>query len=126
MNALTRNLLLGLLLIALAGNTACTSLQTAYASEEAIAHHNIAEGDKVTLNFVNGTSERIEVLSIGEQAIEGRADDGRVIVADYEELIDIDYKKVEVAKSAGAVVGGAIIGAIYITAMAVGAMAGAQ
>lgn len=126
MKMVSRYGVLALVVIVLAGNTACTSMQTAYASEEAIAHHKIDEGDKVTLNFTNGSSERIRISSISENEIEGRADDGRMIAASYEELIDIDYKKTEVAKTAGAVVGGAVIGAIYITAVAVGAMAGAQ
>jgi hypothetical protein len=124
MNNLSKYTLLALVIVSMLGNTACTSMKTAYASQEAVLANKIGPGDKVKLRYPDGSTEAIRVSSIGEQQIEGMADDGRTVVANYEEILSVDYKKVEVAKTAGAVVGGAVVATLVLGAIAVGAAAG--
>jgi len=115
-----RQTLLTLLCMAMIGNTGCTSMQTIHASEQAVTASKIRAGDKVTLNYTDGSSEQIKVTDIGPEEISGTADDGRMIIADYDEVISLDRKEVEVIKTAGAVVGVAALGAILIAGAAAG------
>jgi len=115
-----RQTLLTLLCMAMIGNTGCTSMQTIHASEQAVTASKIRTGDKVTLNYTDGSSEQIKVTDIGPEEISGTADDGRMIIADYDEVISLDRKEVEVIKTAGAVVGVAALGAILIAGAAAG------
>ena len=115
-----RQTLLTLLCMAMIGNTGCTSMQTIHASEQAVTASKIRAGDKVTLNYADGSSEQIKVTDIGPEEISGTADDGRMIIADYDEVISLDRKEVEVIKTAGAVVGVAALGAILIAGAAAG------
>ena len=121
MTTLFRQSFFALLCIAMIGNTACTSMQTVHASEQAVTASKIHAGDKVTLNYTDGSSEQIKVTDIGPEEISGTADDGRLIVADYDDVISLDHKEVEVIKTAGAIVGVTVLGAILIAGAAAGA-----
>jgi hypothetical protein len=120
MTTLFRQTLFILLCIAMMGNTACTSMQTVHASEQAVTASKIRVGDKVTLNYTDGSSEQIKVTDIGVEEISGTADDGRLIVANYDEVISLDHKEIEVLKTAGAAVGVVALGAILVAGAAAG------
>ena len=125
MNTIMKQTLLLALCISALGNTACTSMQTAHGSSEAVLAHNIGRGDKVTIIYEDGRTEDIRVSAVDDQQITGMAEDGRQIVAPFDDVANVTYKKVEVAKTTGAVLGGAVVGAVLLGAAAVGVMAGA-
>ncbi len=123
MKTFSQQALIAILCMAIIGNTACTSTQTIHASQQAITASKIHAGDKVTLNYTDGSDERIKVVNIGAEDISGTADDGRMIIANYDDIVSMDHKEVEVIKSAGAAVGLVALGAILVGAAAVGAFA---
>ena len=121
MRKVFKQTLLITLYMAMIGNAGCTTIQSIHGSQDALAHQKIRTGDKVTLHYVDGTSEQIKLSKIGEKDVEGIADDGRTIVADYEQILSMDHKEVEVLKSAGAAVGVVALGAILVGGLAAGA-----
>ena len=123
MRKVFKQTLLITLYMAMIGNAGCTTMQSIHGSQDALAQQKIRTGDKVTLHYVDGTSEQIKLTNIGEKDVEGIADDGRTVVADYEQILSMDHKEVEVLKSAGAAVGVVALGAILVGGLAVGAVA---
>ena len=121
MKSLLRHALLIVMSVAMVGTTACTSMETIHASEDALTEMKIRPGDKLTLHYTNGAAERIKLTSFNEQEISGIADDGRSVAANYEQVISIDHKEVEALKTAGAAVGVVALGAIVIAGTALGA-----
>lgn len=123
MNNGLRNALLLVFCIAQLGNIGCTSLETVHGSPEALAQKNIRVGDRVTLQYVTGHSERVKLTEIGSEFLTGIADDGRTIEVAYADLLSLDHKKIEVLKSAGAAVGIVALGAVVVGAVAIGSAA---
>lgn len=123
MNARLKQMLLITLCLSMIGNAGCTSMQSVNASPEALATKRIDVGDKVTLQYVNGHSENVTLTEIGEESVSGETSDGRIVTVEYLYLLSMDYKKVEVAKTAGAAVGVLAMGVLMVGAVAVGTMA---
>ncbi|MDH4126730.1 MAG: hypothetical protein OEW64_14230 [Gammaproteobacteria bacterium] len=109
--------------LAMLANTACTSMQSIHASEEAITEMKIRPGDKVTLNYTNGNVEEVKLVSFDETGISGIAKDGRTVAVDYAHLVSMDHKEVEVLKTVGASLGGLVLGAAVVGGVAIGAAA---
>lgn len=118
-NGLKRALLL-VFCIAQLGSIGCTTMESVQGSPEALAQKNIRAGDRVTLQYVNGHSDRVKLTDIGSESLTGIADDGRTIEVAYADLLSLDHKKVEVLKSASAAVGMVVLGAAVIGAAAAG------
>lgn len=115
--------LLVMLGFSLLGNAGCTTIDTVHGSPEALAEKNIRPGDKVTLNYVSGHSEPAKLTAIGEESISATTKDGRRIEVDYDDLLSLDHKRVEVLKTAGATVGAVVLGAAVMAGAGIGAAA---
>ena len=109
----------------LLGSAGCTTMETVHGSPEALEEKRIRVGDKVTLHYTSGHSEPVKLTAIGPESISALADDGRRIEVNYEDLLSLDHKRVEVLKTAGATVGVIALGAVLVGAAAVGTMAAA-
>ena len=108
---------------AMLGTTGCTTMETVHGSAEALEEKKIRVGDKVTVNYVSGHSEPGKLTAIGEESIWVLTDDGRRVEVDYDDLLSLDHKKVEVLKTAGATVGLVALGAVIVVGAGVGAAA---
>ena len=115
--------LLVTLCFAMIGNTGCTTTQTINASPEALAEKKVVVGDKLTVHYTSGHSELVKLTEIGEESLSGIADDGRTVELDYDNLLTLEHKEVDVLKTAGATVGVVVLGAVLVGAVAVGTMA---
>jgi len=124
MNYILKTALFGILCLAMAGNTACTSMQTADASQDALAQKRIRVGDKVTLQYARGNAEQIRLTRINADGVSGIANDGRTVTASYDDIISLQHKDVQVLRSAGAAVGAVALGAVLVGAVAVGVAVG--
>lgn len=111
------------LLVSIHCVTGCTSMQTVHGSPEAVAAMKIRTGDKVTLNYVSGHSEKVKLTALGSDSLTGMTEDGRTIEVAYDDLLSLEHKEVEVLKTAGAAVGVVVVGAAVLGAVAVGTMA---
>ena len=119
-----RQTLVVALCCAMLGAAGCTTMETVDGSAAALEEKKIRVGDKVTLNYVSGHSEPAKLTVIGEESIAALTDDGRRVEVDYDDLLSLDHKKVEVLKTAGATVGAVALGAAMVVgATAVGAAA---
>ncbi|MGI9270233.1 MAG: hypothetical protein ACR2QT_00545 [Woeseiaceae bacterium] len=102
--------------VALIGAFGCTSTNTIPASEEALIANKIHAGDKLTLNFRNGSVEKIKLSYFDAEQIAGIAKNDQTIIANYEQITFLQHKKPAVAKTAGLTLG--------VVALAVGLAAG--
>lgn len=108
---------------AMLGTTGCTTMETVHGSAEALEEKNIRAGRKVTLNYVSGYSEPAKLTAIGEDSVQVLTHDGRRLEVAYDDLSSLDYKKVEVLKTAGATVGVVALGAVILVGAGAGAAA---
>ena len=122
MNIRLKQALLVTLCFAMIGNTGCTTTQNVNASPEAMAEKKIKVGDKVTVHYTSGHSELVKLTEIGEESLSGIADDGRSVELDYDNLLTLEHKEVDVLRTAGATVGMVVLGAVLVGAVAVGSM----
>lgn len=122
MNNRLKQILLVSLCFTMIGNAGCTTMRTAHGSQEAIAEKKIRVGNKVTLHYTSGHSEEAKLTAIGAESISAITEDGRTIEVEYDHLLSLDHKKVEVLKTAGATVGVVALGAVLVGAVAVGSM----
>ena len=123
MNTRLQQALLVTLCFAMIGNAGCTTMHHVNGSPEALAEKKIKVGDKVTVHYTSGHSETLKLTEIGEDSLSGIADDGRSVEIDYDNLLSLDHKEVNVLKTAGAAVGVVVLGAVLVGAVAVGTMA---
>ena len=102
MNNRRRQFLAVLLCAAIFSSTACsTTTQRIGASQAAMNHHGLASGDVVLVRYANkndarsnSRSEQIRITSINESGISGIGEKGEVVDATYDEIFQIEYKKV--------------------------------
>lgn len=92
-------------------NTACTSTQTVRASQQALTEESVHAGDKVTLYYVDGRSERLRLTRIDGGELAGTTEDGSPVVVTYAQLISVQHKVFAAGKTAGLVLGVVAVGA---------------
>ena len=105
MNSSTKLALLIAVLFASFGSVGCTTMDSMDGTHEALAEEKIRVGDKVFLHYSGGRSYEVEITNIGAESVSGEEENGRKIVAEYEDLSSIGHKRVEVLKTAGATLG---------------------
>jgi hypothetical protein len=122
MNNRLKQALLAMLCFAIFGTMGCTTTHTVHASPEAMAEKKIKVGDKVTVHYAGGHSESVKLINIGEESLSGIAEDGRTVDLDYDNLLSLEHKDVNVLKTAGATVGVVVLGAVVLAGAGAGAM----
>lgn len=122
MNIRTKQLLTVILCVVMLGNIGCTTMHSVHGSPEALAEKKIRVGDKVTLHTVTGRSIEAKLTNIGEESVSATTTTGQHVEIDYDDLLSLDHKEVEVLKTAGAAVGVVALGAVLVSAAAVGTM----
>ena len=105
MNSSIKPALLTAVLFASFGSVGCTTIDSMDGTHEALAEEKIRVGDKVFLHYSGGRSYEVEITNIGDESVSGEEENGRKIVAEYEDLSSIGHKRVEVLKTAGATLG---------------------
>lgn len=103
------------------GTAGCTTMETVHASPEALAEKRVKVGDKVTLQYVTGHAEKAKLTNIGAESLTVMTDDGRALEVPYADLLSLDYKRVEVLKTAGATVGVVVLSAAVVAGAGLGA-----
>lgn len=122
MNNRLKQALLAMLCFAMIGSTGCTTTHNVHASPEALAEKKIKVGDKVTVHYASGHSESVKLTNIGEESLSGTAEDGRTVALDYDNLLSLEHKDINVLKTAGATVGVVVLGAVVLAGAGAGAM----
>jgi hypothetical protein len=105
MNSTTKQAVLITLCCTLLGSAGCTTMESMDGTQEALAEEKIRVGDKVFLHYNGGRSYEVEITNIGDESVSGEEENGRKIVANYEDLSSVGHKRVEVLKTVGATVG---------------------
>lgn len=127
MQTAIRHGLLAIFVVAMIGNSACTSMATIDATPQAVAANDIKPGDKVKIVFNSGQREDITVTTISQSAIVGTKDDGQQVTAAFSDIRTIKARKFDgrkTAKNTAKGVGYAVLGMLFIGAAAAEAMAG--
>jgi len=100
-------------------------------------HHDLANGDVVLIRYANkddarssSRSEQIQITGINESGISGTDENGEAVNAGYDEIFQIEYKKVGSIKSDSPTLSRAakavevsskvLFGALYVVACANG------
>lgn len=101
-----KQILFALLVITLAAG--CTTTQ-AYSSISAASAEQIKPGKTATIEYVDGSSEKVEIRRYGETSVDVVADNGDIRSIDYADIRTIYAKQLHAGKTAGAVLGGVLL-----------------
>ena len=86
----------------------CTTTRSYHAIGAASAEQ-IEPGKTAIIEFVDGSSEKVEIRSYAAASVEVVAGNGTLRSIDYAEIRTIHAKELDKAKTAGAVIGGVLV-----------------
>ena len=89
-------------------NTACTTIKPIDVDERSSYAQHIQPGDKVRLLYVDGRVREIKVAEINSMEIIGKLETGGVVIAEWQDIYEVESVTISPLKTAGAAVGIAV------------------